>query len=396
MKKAFEKTLGVPPIPEGLEAVCLAAMEEYERAGVFFLEEAYLHRLQEKCNPFPRTEGEVFAAAARLRADGDAARYALFVCRAMERREAFLANLSQIDFPVKLHPFMAFLCFLPQIEVLFDFLCAKGLPDDVIARTVEQFEECMFVFKERFDHLGMNKRYFDHMQGYVDHKFLNVGRLRFEIGKNKRVFLLENKKSGKRLLFLKDVPMNAAGLHRSAPPLTEGGFDSVFCEDETFFEGTPVMESGRCSAERVRLPKEEYRLILRPGDDLLDVHIPAPGPLTKELCAESYARARALFAAHYPEIAPRAFQCHSWMMAPELAEILPDSSNVLAFQRPYLKYPVYTKGEDVLNFVFKLRFQTYADLPEDTSLQRALKKRYLAGGYLYEYGGIIPFEEETK
>ena len=37
-----------------------------------------------------------------------------------------------------------------------------------------------------------------------------------------------------------------------------------------------------------------------------------------------------------------------------------------------------------------------ADLPEDTSLQRALKAKYLAGERLYEYGGVIPFGDEPQ
>ena len=83
-------------------------------------------------------------------------------------------------------------------------------------------------------------------------------------------------------------------------------------------------------------------------------------------------------------------------MSPELAEVVKPTSNLLAFQRSYMRYPVHTKGEDVLNFVFMLRYTTYADLPEDTSLQRALKARYLAGGRLYEYGGVMPFGDEPR
>ena len=72
----------------------------------------------------------------------------------------------------------------------------------MIKATVGQYEECLFVYRERFDHLGMNKRYFDHLQGYVDNKFLNVGRLRFEIMKNEELYVLENKSNGKQTVFL--------------------------------------------------------------------------------------------------------------------------------------------------------------------------------------------------
>ena len=389
----FEKSLGVLPIPDEFETTFSRVCEEYKEKGTFFLEDAYLARIDEKCDPFPQARVEILQAAAALRADADAALYALFICRAMEDRALFMRHLKHIEFPQNAHPLLAFLTFLPAMEGLFDFLVQKEIPTDVIAATVGQFEACLYVFKERFDYLGMNKRYFDHMQGYVDHKFLNVGRLRYEISTLSRLYVLERVKDGRRVLCLSDAEMNAAGLYRGTPPETdEAGFNAFFREEADAFVGTPVSEKGRCQKESVRFPKAEYRLALQPGDTVLDVHIPAPGPLTEELCAESYARARALFAAHYPEISPKSFHCHSWMMAPELAEILKPSSHLLAFQKPFLKYPAHTKGEDVLNFVFKLRFTSYADLPEETSLQRALKARYLAGGYLYEYCGVIPFE----
>ena len=388
----FEKNLGVLPIPDEFSPVLAQASEEYAREGVFFLQEEYILGLQRKTNAYPRLLSVLCTQARELAADRDAALYALFVCRAMEQRALFNAHLAHFDFPGKKHPLLAFFSFLPAIDALWEFLLQKGIPQDVAQATVQQFEACVYVFEERFDHLGMNKRYFDHMQGYVDCKFLNAGRLRYEIIEQHRLFVLENKKSGKRVLFLQDAEMNAAGLYKGTPPEDDApGFMAFFREEKDCFEGTPVLESGRCSPVCARFDKKEWRLILQPGDCCISVHIPAPGPLTKALCDESYALARRLFAAHYPEITPKAFHCHSWMMAPELAEVLSPTAKLLEFQRPYLKYPAHTKGEDVLNFVFKLKFTSYADLPEDTSLQRALKARYLAGGYLYEYCGIIPF-----
>lgn len=76
------------------------------------------------------------------------------------------------------------------------------------------------------------------------------------------------------------------------------------------------------------------------------------------------------------------------MMAPELETMVKPTSNILSFQRRYLRYPIPTQGEDVLYFVFLTKFKTYADMAEDTSLRRALKKLYVSGQCLYEYGGI--------
>ena len=391
----FKKSLGVGAIPAEFQAVYEEALAEFERVGVFFLKEDYLRDVQEKCNAFPRTMERVLHEAQALRARPEEALYALFLCRAMEHRDLFLRYLPVFDFP-KGSPFLAFLCLVPSVVGTWEDLVARGVPADVVAATVNQYEDCLFVYKERFDDLGMNKRYFDHLQGYVDKKYMNVGRLRYEIKPLGGVYLLKSKKDGKRVVFLADAPMNDLGLYRDTPPLREGGFQAFFREDGDFFEGTPVGESGRCQSEVVRLPKEEYEILLRPGDMILDAHIPGHAPLTTELCTQSYARARALFVKHFPEYEAKGFCCHSWTMSPELCEVLKPGANLLVFQQPYLRYPIQTKGEGVLNFVFFLRYTTFADLPEDTSLQRALKARYLRGERLYEYGGVIPFGDEPK
>ena len=77
------------------------------------------------------------------------------------------------------------------------------------------------------------------------------------------------------------------------------------------------------------------------------------------------------------------------MMSPELSLYMKPESRVLGFASQYERFPIHTEGEDVLNFVFYLKFKTYEDLAEDTSLQRKLKRLYLDGGRLYEYGGIF-------
>ena len=387
------QTLGVGAISTEFQAIYEKVLAEYAREGVFFLKEDYLRAVHAKCDAFPRTLDRVLNEAAALNEKPEEALYALFLCRAMEDRVLFMRHLSAFDFP-KSSPFLAFLCLVPSIVGTWKDLVARGVPDDVVAATVNQYEECLFVYKERFDDLGLNKRYFNHLQEYVDCSLLNVGRLRYGISRLHGVYLLKSKKDGKRVLFLADAPMNDLGLYRDTPPVREGGFDAFFREEGDFYEGTPVGKDGRCQNEVVRLPKSEWEILLRPGDMMLDAHIPGHKPLTVELCAASYARARALFTKHYPEFDFKGFHCRSWTMSPELAEVLKPGANLLLFQKSYLRYPVPTKGEDVLNFVFFLRFTSLADLPEDTSLQRALKAKYLAGERLYEYGGVIPFGDE--
>lgn len=377
--------------PDDFETVRLNVEKEYNECGVFFLNEDYIRALNSKTSAFALTEPELICAARTLSENAEAAKYTLFVCRAMEDRELLSKHLKYFEFPDREFPFLAILAFLPSIEKIHSNLCNLGLPDEVVLDTLRQFEDCMFLYEERFGCLGLNKRYFDHLQRYVDGKILNIGRLRFELYKNKDVYLLESRKTGKQILFVDGERMNSDGLYADTPPIKENctGFDAFLRENETSYIGTPIGDDGKCKNFPIELDKSEYFMRVGKGDDIIAVHIPAKGALTREACEKSYDQAKEIFKSIYPECDFKAFRCHSWMMAPELRDILKPGSNLLEFQSPYKKYPSHTKGEDVLNFVFKMKFTSYNDLPEDTSLQRALKKIYLSGGYLYEYSGLF-------
>lgn len=365
-------------------------LQEYQLNGAFFLEETYLRDMNDCLNLFPRTIDAICADAAAIRRDPDAARYALFVVRAMEQRNMFLKYLPLFTFPEKTHPLFPLLCLIPSIPGIHSFLKKRNLPEDVIRSTLGQFEDCVFIYSRRFDRLGLSKRYFDWLQHYVDFQILNIGRLRFEIiTLSDPIYLLQHRESKEQVLLMGGPEINRKGLYADTPPLEIPQFRSFFRETDTFYEGNPVSLQGRCLEKPARYSKETYELILKPGDICLSVHIPDTGDFSQQSCERSYSRAATIFRAHFPELEIKACHCHSWMMAPELDTILKPDSRILSFSNKYLRYPIPTQGEDVLNFVFLLKSKTYEDLAEDTSLQRALKKRYLHGQYLYEYGGIF-------
>ena len=381
---------GFASFPNDFIKIYESSENEFTKNRVFFLEHDYLSDFQKKTNAFPKIFDRIKSAASDLISDEAAAHYVLFVQKAMKERELFLSNLSLFVFPDQ-HHFAALLCFIPSIIEIHNKLTALGLPKDVVHDSIAQFEDCVFLNEERTGVFGFGKRYFDHMQRYVDLRILNIGRLRFELYENRDVFLLKSKKTQKEMLFLASGDMNDDGLFSDTPPITpcSKGFTAFFEEDIEAFAGTPINPDGRCKKEPVRLQKSEFEIKIKPGDTCLGVHIPAKGALTKEACDESYKRAIEIYKKHFPQHNIKAFRCHSWMMAPELEKILSPDSNLVSFQKPYLKYPAHTKGEDVFVFVFKSSPDNPEDLPDGTSLQRALKKLYLSGSYLYEYNGIF-------
>lgn len=383
-------------IPAELRKIYEDALIEYNSSGVFFLADDYILDIQSKYSPYPRIVDELLSAAKALRADGDSALYALFVHRSMLNRELFKKHANVFDFDDEKHPYLAFFVLLPTIPTAYRTLRARGIPDDIIGNTLCHYEECVFIYEERYGRRGLNKRYFTWLQHYVDCDILNIDRLRFEFRRiEDPVYLLKCNATGEYVLLYSGGEMKANGMCIETPPENKANtFLAEFSETETEYIGNRVLANGKCAETREVFSKSQYTLLLRPSDSCLSVHIPpkSKGKFTKDVCMKNYRRALDVVRKHYPELDVKAFRCRSWMLSQELVGILNEESNILKFREPYHIYPVPSKGEDVFNFVFKLNFKTFQDMPENTSLQRAIKKLYLDGKYVYEYGGIFSTE----
>jgi hypothetical protein len=116
-------------------------------------------------------------------------------------------------------------------------------------------------------------------------------------------------------------------------------------------------------------------------DWVLAVHIPESGPLRPELVDDSLDQARAFFPAHFPDKPATVVTCDSWMLDPWLLDRTTATSNTGAFIRRFTPIGHSSDGHtDALYFVFRTRDLTrLAELPRDTSLQRAVLERLEIG-----------------
>lgn len=119
------------------------------------------------------------------------------------------------------------------------------------------------------------------------------------------------------------------------------------------------------------------------GEVAIETHIPQGEPLTKESCLESFEKAKEFFAKIFPNAKPQYFMCDSWLLNPNLAKILKEDSNIVQFMRLWTPIPFVSDHssqaiERVFGFGFKKEYLKNA--PENTGLQRVLKKYLLEGG----------------
>lgn len=132
--------------------------------------------------------------------------------------------------------------------------------------------------------------------------------------------------------------------------------------------------------EVFRLGRLQYNFGTEDGERVLEVHIPALGPLDPAECDASFAHAKSFFATHFPELEFRHATCTSWLLDDQLQPYLGGNSNIVKFQDRFTLTPGGTPGnDDVLLFVFGYLPATLDELPQTSSVQRAVVEHIRAG-----------------
>ena len=146
------------------------------------------------------------------------------------------------------------------------------------------------------------------------------------------------------------------------------------------------------------LGRLQFNLVARADGWALSTHIPETGPLTPESVDDSFDRAAAFFAQHFPDYPATRFHCGSWLLDPQLAEVLRPDSNVVRFQQRWtLEGEPHPADADAIYFVFRKRGEPdRSTLPRDTSLQRAILDKLDAGGHWYLWNGTIDHVGRTR
>jgi hypothetical protein len=133
------------------------------------------------------------------------------------------------------------------------------------------------------------------------------------------------------------------------------------------------------------------------------MHIPSGASLSPRSCDESLDLARVFFGRHFPDEPVSHFVCHSWLLDPQLTEYLPERSNIARFLHRFELQPL-ASGEqdpsdgDMLEYLFGRPSQSgpvtaglRAELPQDTSLQRAYVAHLQSGRHWHARTGWMVF-----
>ena len=138
----------------------------------------------------------------------------------------------------------------------------------------------------------------------------------------------------------------------------------------------PIRPDGSCAAQTEIFRPEEWEAVLRPGDNVLSLHIPADGPLDPDRCRESMRRMREF---HQENGFPlKGFICSSWFLNADLERFAGADSNLVKFQKLGHLIGPTAPETDAVRRVFGVAGIRKESIR--TTLQRKLAAHFAAGG----------------
>ena len=205
-----------------------------------------------------------------------------------------------------------------------------------------------------------------------------------------KIIVLRNKDTSELALVMCDGEFHRSGKALGNKEYTDtvGAFSANFYETDSEYIGNAVVDSAVSSTPTV-YEKSKWEILLQSGDAVAGIHIPRGADLSPLVMKESFAKSLEMTRERYPEFKARALHCSTWMLDPQLKEMLPPASRLVGFVDSFMKFPKRCPGNAVFTFVFDGRPTDLHDLPEDTTLRKKIKARYLSGGEINVHGGVM-------
>lgn len=130
-----------------------------------------------------------------------------------------------------------------------------------------------------------------------------------------------------------------------------------------------IFRLGRLEFELMEAPGEKNAggYLIQKGEPILNVHIPQGEPLIWKECEASFQKAQEWFGKEWR------FVCHSWLLFTGLRDLLPDTSNIIQFQKNFVLLEEDYGEQEGEWRIFGKVLENIQDYPEQTTLQRKAK-----------------------
>ncbi len=380
--------LGIETYPPCLEEI-YEAVDLYDRS---LCDVDFLTGIQEKYGAFGEYYELVLKAAEEIKENKELLAWlnlSFAFCRDVTAMEARKIPLPPFDESVGRDLFAALL-FAAEVPLTVERYRARGLDEEMIKSCLGNLWRNIWVHEITQGRPALSLYgWLTHYTKAVifDHKGLNYQPCVW--GTNSLV--LKNKRSGEFVIVMIQGRFHKNGLVLGSVGAVEeeGSFGADFSEQIDAFFGHAVKD-GRVQPELRCFLKSEWRAVLRPGDEVINLHIPRNTNFDPAYVDESLREGIALSKKLFPELHLKGVVCCSWMIDPSIAQILGEGTKMTSFANRFEKHPVNdASGTGCMGYVWPGEHCPTEELSERTTLQRGIKKLMLSGDTIRWTQGVM-------
>lgn len=310
----------------------------YKDLGGYIFDKSRIEKLSKEYNIFRENLDSVLETADLILNDDTLSWYSYVILAAIKaHKKISLEAMPDFNNPktdlMLIYPIFYF------AEEMIENMQKRGLPYKIISDTLADFDSTLNSYKAIFGRCGARINY-NWLVPYVYGKLVRINRFNIEIAK-----------------FNDNV--------------------AVYNVDGKITIHTDCV-------------KKDDNAVLKGGDDVLSVHIPRGLPLNDSITEQSLNYTIDIFKKYYPEYNIKAFVCYSWLLNPQLPDIMGKETNITRFASNFVRFPIENTGNDVYKFLYNTltKPQSPELLPENTTMQKKVKEFLCSGNIYYSFGGV--------
>lgn len=340
-----------------------------------------------KYNVFRHIFDEVLAAIDEIRGDDD---LVLFNCvlwsiiKSGKRTGKIMPAPRGVSGKTDFSPAPGVLFFLEEGAEILE---KRHLPLGIISDSISGIESEMLAYFDMHGRYGM-RDYVDWYLYFIRGEIIRVGRLQYQHVKfsdRYRVF----KKGDDVAIFPNNIEMHKDGSEFGTLGQTdeEGKYIAECKVEGGKVTGYRADRYGEVAPTPVTL--EGYTEAVCAGDNLFSMHITNGEPFNIELILESFAECDKVIEKYYSDLDIKGYIGFSWVFNKHLRDIMGKDTNITMLADLFEIYPLRSGHHGIYEYVFSVPGDTpLTELPERTSMQRAIKKYLLDGNYFIEKSAI--------
>lgn len=392
--KQIAENLGIEKYPLLAEEI---ASNTDLNATDFILRE-YISEIDNQYKVFGEYTAEVIEKAQKIKEDKDLLAWGNICIRYLEIANGNAKTIREFPMPKKSQTrdgldVFPIIVLLGEIKKTVFRYKKRGFSQQEAEELAGAFSRCFFATVNNFKIIGMCDFYFKWLGLYAGTQIFNLSGFNFEVKKFEYdVIYIRNEITKQTLpLFINQkICKNGLVLGTAGATDEEGSFITTFEENDTDFIGYTCTD-GKVVNKKRNFSKSEWKKIIVPGDDIISFHIPKNADFSPAHLDEAFKIGIEYAKKRFPDFNIKCILCHSWLLDPQLKNIIKPESKIVLFGNRYNRFPVNDDGKAVFTFVFPGTEKT-EEWTENTTLERNLKKHYLEGKFVYNYAGIIEIE----